>query len=80
LLTLRGSSEPRRGAAMRELGVIPDGAVLIQDGVILSLGPSRRVENLSLARNAVEIDATGRVVARPDSWTATRIWSADRPA
>jgi imidazolonepropionase len=63
LLTLRGSSEPRRGAAMRELGVIPDGAVLIQDGVILSLGPSRRVENLSLARNAVEIDATGRVVA-----------------
>jgi imidazolonepropionase len=63
LLTLRGSSEPRRGAAMRDLGVIPDGAVLIQDGVILSLGPSRRVENLSLARNAVEIDATGRVVA-----------------
>ena len=54
---------PRRGAAMRELGVIQDGAVLIRDGVIFSLGPSRRVENLALARQAREIDATGRVVA-----------------
>jgi imidazolonepropionase len=63
LLTLRGHGGPRRGAAMRELGVIQDGAVLIRDGVIFSLGPSRRVENLALARQAREIDATGRVVA-----------------
>ena len=63
LLTLRGRGGPRRGAAMRELGVIPDGAVLIQDGIIVSLGPSRRVENLAIARRATEIDAAGRVVA-----------------
>jgi imidazolonepropionase len=63
LLTLRGPSQPRRGTAMRDLGIIEDGAVLIQDGVIVSLGPSRRVENLTMARQAREIDASGRVVA-----------------
>jgi imidazolonepropionase len=63
LLTMRGPGGPRRGEAMQELGLIPDGAVLIRAGNIVSLGPSRRVENLSMARQAREIDATGRVVA-----------------
>ncbi len=62
LLTLRGPSEPRRGSALNELAVIEDGAVLIREGVIVSVGPSRRVENLSEARHAQEIDASGRVV------------------
>src|SRR5271157_325359 len=57
LITLRGSTGPRRGAALRELGIIQDGAVLIEDGAIVTLGPSRRVENLSAAREALEIDA-----------------------
>ena len=48
---------------MRDLGIIPDGAVLIQDGRITEVGPTRRVENLALARRATrEIDAAGRVV------------------
>ncbi len=63
LLTMRGPCGPRRGEAMQELGIVPDGAVLIRGGKIVSLGPSRRVENLSMARHAREIDATGRVVA-----------------
>lgn len=62
LLTLHGPNGPRRGAAMRDLGLIHDGSVLIRDGVIEEVGPSRRVENLSVAREADEIDATGRVV------------------
>jgi imidazolonepropionase len=62
LLTLRGPSGPRRGADLRNLGLIQDGAVLIVDGRIQEVGPSRRVENLALARQAEEIDATGRVV------------------
>lgn len=36
--------------------------MLIQDGIILEAGASRRVENLKLARNAVEINAAGCVV------------------
>ncbi len=62
LLTLRGPSGPRRGAAMRELGIIQDGALLISGGIIQEVGPSRRVENLAAARDAVEIAADGRVV------------------
>ena len=52
LLTLRGSAGLRRGAELRELGLIHDGAVLIQNGVIQEAGPSRRVENLHAARGA----------------------------
>ena len=62
LLTLRGPAGPRRGAAMGSLGIVPDGAVLIRGGRILEAGPSRRLENLSLARGANEINAAGRVV------------------
>src|SRR5271169_1547449 len=62
LLSLRGPSGPRRGAELRNLGVIEDGAVLISDGIIQQIGPSRRVENLAVARSAEEIDANGRVV------------------
>jgi imidazolonepropionase len=62
LLTLHGPSGPRRGADLRNLGLIQDGAVLIVDGLIKEVGSSRRVENLALARQADEIDATGRVV------------------
>jgi len=63
LLTLRGSAAPRRGGALRDLAIIQDGAVLIRNGVIEALGPSRRLENISEARSAREIDASGLVVA-----------------
>ena len=64
LLTLqsRGSRGPRRGAELNDLGIIPDGAVLIRDGVVKELGPTRRVENLADARGALEVNAVGRVV------------------
>ena len=62
LLTLHGPSGPRRGAALNNLGLIEDGAVLVVNGIISSVGPSRRVENLAEAREAMEINATGRVV------------------
>lgn len=62
LLTLHGPAGPRRGAALRELGIITDGAVLVRDGLIEEVGVTRRVENLAAARGALEIDAGGRVV------------------
>jgi imidazolonepropionase len=52
----------RRGSALDELGIIYDGALLISGGVLQEVGPTRRVENLALARGAIEIDATGCVV------------------
>jgi imidazolonepropionase len=62
LLTIRGPSGPRRGEALRDLGLIEDGAVLIIDGVIDNVGPTRRVENLAEARGARELDVSGHVV------------------
>lgn len=62
LLTLRGPNGARRGADLRNLGLIQDGAVLVADGLIREVGPSRRIENLAVARGAEEIDASGCVV------------------
>lgn len=62
LLTMRGDDSPRRGAEMRAPGIISDGALLIVDGVIQEVGPSRRVEKLAVSRDAEEIDASGKVV------------------
>ncbi len=62
LLTLRGPPSLRRGAELQELSLTEGGAVLIRDGVIDSVGPSRRVENLRDARGAMEIAVHGRVV------------------
>ena len=62
LLTLRGPSGVRRGAALHDLGIIEDGSVLIRDGIIAAVGSTRRLENLKEARTAVEIPVNGRVV------------------
>ncbi len=62
MITLRGPRAPRRGIQLTELGVISDGSLLIRDGAIVEVGPTRRVENLSAARGAIEINAAGRVV------------------
>lgn len=62
LLTLRGPGGPRRGADLRNLGIIQDGAVLVVDGRIAEVGPTRRLENVAMSRGAEEIDASGRLV------------------
>ena len=59
-LTLRGPNEPRRGSQLQELSIIHDGSLLIQDGVLVEVGATRRVENLA-ARAAIEVSAAGRV-------------------
>jgi imidazolonepropionase-like amidohydrolase len=61
LVTMRGPS-PRRGAGMADLGIIADGAVLIDGDRIDEVGPTRRLENLAKARGFRVIDATGKVV------------------
>ena len=62
MLTLRGPSGARRGAALHDLGVIEDGSILIRDGTIAAVGSTRRLENLKEARTAIEIPANGSVV------------------
>ena len=61
LVTLRGRA-PRRGIHHRELGIISDGAVLIDGEKIREVGLTRRIENLAAARDAQRIDVSGKVV------------------
>ncbi|MDE3164340.1 MAG: amidohydrolase family protein, partial [Acidobacteriota bacterium] len=78
---MRGPAEPRRGLSLSELNIIPDGAILIRDGRIAEVGPTRRLENLAGARGATEIDAFGRVVMPGfvDSHTHLVVSCADDP-
>lgn len=62
LLTLHGPTGARRGEAASEIGLIDDGSVLIVNGAIAAVGPTRRVENLADAKRADEVNAQGRVV------------------
>lgn len=62
LLTLRGSSAPRRGRELRELGILRDAAVLIAGGRIEAVGTTRAVERHPLARRARKINARDYVV------------------
>jgi len=57
ILTLAGPSGPRRGPALRELGIIPHGEVLIADGKIAAVG-----EKVEASADVEVIDAAGRVL------------------
>lgn len=62
LVTLRGPTGPRRGEQLGELTIIEGGAMVVQDGRVACVGPGQRVENLAIARKAVELNAEGKVV------------------
>ena len=76
LLTLRGHA-PRRGASMRDLGIILDGAVLIENGKISAIGTTDEVTrgvpqggirallsgaNLGTTPSLEELDCTNKIV------------------
>ncbi len=61
LVTVRGSV-PRRGAALRDLKIIPDGAVLVRGDRIAAVGGRRNIERLRDARRAEKLDLRGRVL------------------
>lgn len=61
LVTLAGPQRPRMAAEMRELSIISDGAVLVNNGRIEKIGTGAEIE--SLIRPDTEVlDAGGRVV------------------
>jgi imidazolonepropionase len=60
LLTLASPDGPKRGVAMRDLGIVPDGAVAIGGGLVVATGPSDQLARQ--ARAACTLDASGRIV------------------
>ena len=61
LLTLAGPPSVRSGAAMRELGVLNDAAMLVRDGRVALTGPWREIK-AAVGELTEEIDAGGRLV------------------
>lgn len=60
LLTLRGPARPRRGVEHRELGLVRDGAVLVESGRIAAVGRENDVR--AGVRSVDVLDARGGVV------------------
>jgi imidazolonepropionase len=77
LLTLAGP--PQRGKDLGNLKLIPDGAVLIKDGIIAAVGPSHELWEAYPDESV--LDATGRVVMPGfvDPHTHA-LWAGDRSA
>ncbi|MEP6823049.1 MAG: imidazolonepropionase [Chthoniobacterales bacterium] len=61
LVTLAGPARPRVGAELAEVAIIPDGGMVIRDGLILSYGPTNEIER-QLESGTEIVDAAGRVV------------------
>ncbi|MEP7336120.1 MAG: imidazolonepropionase [Acidobacteriota bacterium] len=61
LVTLAGPPRPRVGAEMRELAVIPDGAMIIREGRIEHVGTRSEIKPL-VAFSSLHLDAGGCVV------------------
>ena len=61
IVTLCGGG-PRRGKALREVGLVERGALLISNGRIVAVGPSAKVEKLAAATDAQKLDVGGRIV------------------
>jgi len=62
LLTLAGLPVPRRGKALSQLGIIPQGGVLTQGTTVLEVGQSRALEAKARRLKAEAIDCRGSVV------------------
>jgi imidazolonepropionase len=60
-LTLRGPV-PRRGKHLTDLGIIPDGAMLVHDDRVTAIGPRKKIEKLPAAKRVEKLDLGGRVV------------------
>ena len=77
LLTLSGG--PQRGQELGRLGIIPDGAVLIRDGLIAEIGPSDELRRRY--PDEERLDAGGKVVMPGFVDPHTHlIWAGDRAA
>jgi imidazolonepropionase len=61
LVTLAGPKRARIGPELSDVGIIRDGGMLIDDGVLVETGPSEVIEK-KLPSDAEVIDAAGRVV------------------
>jgi imidazolonepropionase len=77
LLTLASPGGPKRGTAMRDLGLVTGGAVAVRDGRIMVVGPSTELRRA--IRAAKHLDAAGGTVMPGFVDPHTHlVWAGDR--
>ncbi len=77
LLTLASPGGPKRGAAMRDLGLVTGGAVAVRDGRIMAVGPSAELRRAIDAD--IHLDAAGGTVMPGFVDPHTHlVWAGDR--
>jgi imidazolonepropionase len=77
LCTVPGSGGPQRGNAIGDLGIIPNGAIAVQRGQILAVGPTPEIQ--SRFRSQTTVDAQGRCLTPGFVDPHTHIpWFGDR--
>ncbi len=63
LITAMGDNrKPRTGEALKDIGTIEDGAIIVIDGLIADIGPRREVLSAHDVDEAVVLNAAGKVV------------------
>ena len=62
LLSFAGGAVPRAAKAMGDIGLVRDGAVLVEGGIVAAVGPRRKVESLPGVRRARRLEANGVVL------------------
>jgi imidazolonepropionase len=60
IATCAGAGDPKRGAAMQDIGLITNGAIAIDEGMIMAVGEAAELRALYGARQT--IDASGKTI------------------
>lgn len=61
LVTMGGAARPRIGAELKQLGLIDDAAMLVEEGRVVATGPYANLAG-SITQSSIVIDAGGRCV------------------
>jgi len=77
VLTLASPDGPKRGAAMGELGIVPEAAVAIRDGRVLDVGPSDELRSQVRAAQTPYADGFLFMPGFVDPHTHL-VWAGDR--
>lgn len=77
VLTLASPDGPKRGAAMGELGIVPEAAVAIRDGRVLDVGPSDELRSQVRAAQTLYADGFLIMPGFVDPHTHL-VWAGDR--
>lgn len=77
VVTAASPGGPKRGPAMADLGLVPDGAVAVLDGRVAAVGPSEELRAKVQARESLDVGGRAVLPGLVDPHTHL-VWAGDR--